>query len=261
MNRYAILWDYICYYFSAKTKHDIHSPFVFEFVTKVLNKKFIDGSAERIEKLRKELLSSSLEINVCDFGAGIENTTKDKHRLKDIIKNSAKSKKYAGLLYRIIKYYNLQNVLELGTSAGISSMYMAAAIPIGKVITVEGNPEIAKLAAENFSNAGFNNIIQVTGDFDDVLSGILEKEKSFDCIFIDGNHREEATLRYFELCLPHIHNETVFIFDDIRWSEGMKNAWEKIKLHPSVKVSIDLFFLGIVFFRKELSKEDFVVRF
>jgi predicted O-methyltransferase YrrM len=261
MNRYSVFRDYIRYYFSAKTKHGIHSPFVFEFVTKVLNKRNSDGQTAKIEKLRRELLSSSIEINGTDMGAGRDNTTSTTQKVKDIVKNSAKSRKYAGLLYRIVKYYDVRKALELGTSAGIGSMYMAAAMPQGKVISIEGNREIAKLAAENFAKAGFENIILVTGNFDEVLEGIIEKEKTFDLVFFDGNHREEATLRYFEQCLPSVGNDTVFVFDDIRWSEGMWRAWEKIKLHQRVKVTVDLFFVGIVFFRKEMSKENFVLRF
>ncbi len=261
MNRFILIREYLSYYLSAKTKHGIHSPFVFEFVTKVLNKRFKDGQTKKIEKLRKELSASSRMIKKCDFGVGSESGSSGSQSVKDIIKNSAKSKKYAGLLCRIIRHFNFKKALELGTSAGISSMYMATAMPMGKVITIEGNPEIAKLSVENFDKVGITNITQVTSNFDEVLDGILAKEKLFDIIFFDGNHREEATIRYFNQCLSCIHNETVFVFDDINWSDGMKQAWLKIKQHPSVKVSIDLFFLGIVFFRRELSKEDFVVRF
>jgi len=227
----------------------------------VLNIKAKDELTDETEKLRKELLSISDEITIRDFGAGAANNAESTKKVKDIVKNSAKSRKYASLLYRIFRYYNVRKALELGTSAGISSMYMASAMPHGRLITVEGSPEIAKLALENFNRIGFKNISQVVGNFDDVLKEILQKEQSFDCVFFDGNHREEATLRYFEQCLPFVHNDTVFIFDDINWSGEMKRAWQNIKEHSSVRVTIDLYFLGIVFFRKELSKENFVIRF
>ena len=198
MNRFILIREYLSYYLSAKTKHDIHSPFVFEFVTKVLNKRFKDGQTKKIEKLRRELLASSLTIKNCDFGAVASLTNNSTQRVRDIVRNSTKSRKYAGLLYRIIRHYNFKNALELGTSAGFSSMYMASAMPQGNLITIEGNPEIAKLSVENFDKVGITNVTQVTGNFDEVLDGILVKEKLFDIIFFDGNHREDATLRYFQ---------------------------------------------------------------
>lgn len=251
--------DYISYYFKAKTKYSIHSPFVFEFVTKVLDQKKIrNEQIENIEKIRSELLHSSTIINVVDFGAGSSSHQTILRKVKEIVKSSSKSRKYANLLYRIINYYKLKNVLELGTSVGLSSMYMAAAGD--NVVTIEGCPETAKFARENFTRSGFENIQQRIGNIDDLLLEIV-KQQSFDCVFFDGNHTEEATIRYFELCLKSIKNESVFIFDDINWSDGMKKAWNNIKLHTSVRVKIDLFFMGIVFFRKELSKEDFTIRF
>lgn len=260
MKKYEFIKNYLKYYFRAKTKYSIHSPFVFEFVTKVLEgRSGSEAKLKEIEMLRKTLLSSIEEIKVIDLGAGsIKNTTSLK-KVNDIVKNSAKTRKYSRLIYRITEHYKLNKFLELGTSAGISSMYIAAAAD--EVTTVEGSPEIADLAMENFSKLNFRNIRLIKGNFDDVLPEILNKTNSFNCVFFDGNHREDATLKYFELCLPYVTNETIFIFDDINWSEGMKNAWHNIMQHPSVKVTIDLYFIGIVFFRKELSKENFVIRF
>jgi len=261
MNKYIIIKDYINYYFKAKTKYSVHSPFVFEFITKVLNLKAVKNERIiNIENLRKTLLSSSKEINIFDLGAGSSNGKTQKYKVCDIAKNSAKSRKYARLLYRIVDHYKFNTILELGTSAGISSMYLSAVPSVKSLTTIEGCPETAKLAEENFNKLDYKNIKQIIGNFDIVLPEILKQNK-FDFIFFDGNHREDATLRYFEQCLKAINNETVFVFDDINWSEGMKNAWKQIKKHPSVRISIDLFFLGIVFFRKELSKEDFVIRF
>ena len=261
MNKYEFVKNYFKYYFKANTKHSIHSPFVFEFVTKVLESK-IDAveKLKEVENLRKDLLSSSQELNIIDLGANNIQNSCYRKRVRAIVKNSAKSKKYARLLYKIAKFYKLNNILELGTSAGFSSMYFAAA-GHNNVITVEGSPETAGLAAENFAKLNFKNIQVIKGNFDDVLPNILKNTESFDCVFFDGNHKEEATLNYFEQCLHHINNDTVFIFDDINWSEGMQKAWHNIMQHTSVKVTIDLYFLGIVFFRKELSKENFVIRY
>ena len=140
-------------------------------------------------------------------------------------------------------------------------MYLAAPSCVNRLVTIEGCPETAKLAEGNFKKINIKNIKQIIGNFDDVLPETLKQYSNPDFIFFDGNHTEEATLRYFRQCFPFISNESIFIFDDINWSQGMKNAWNKIKDHHSVKVTIDLFFIGIIFFRKELSKENFVIRF
>ena len=259
MNKYRIIKDYINYYFKAKTKYAIHSPFVFEFVTKVLDQKKVrNEQIENIEKIRSELLHTSALINVMDFGAGSASHQTSLRNIKEIVKSSSKSRKQANLLYRIIKYYHLNNILELGTSVGISTMYLAATS--GSILTIEGCPETSKLAGENFNILGLKNIQQKIGNIDDLLPEIV-KQQTFDFVFFDGNHTDEATIRYFELCLNSIKNETIFIFDDINWSEGMKKAWNNIKYNSYVSVTIDLFYMGIVFFRKELSKEDFVIRF
>jgi len=262
MNNCSIIFKYIRYYFKAKTKYSVHSPFVFEFVTKVLEQTNTKNEQSvRIEKLRKNLLSSSEKINVVDFGAGTKNTEVRNKNIRDIAKSSAKSKKYAELLHRIIKYYKIRNVLELGTSLGISSMYMATASQENKITTIEGCPETARLAENNFRSLQINNIHLISGNFDIVLPEVLKKKNYFDCVFFDGNHRKDSTIKYFEQCVHYTGNESIFIFDDINWSEEMQEAWRKIKEHPSVTVTIDLFFIGIIFFRKELSKEDFIIRF
>jgi predicted O-methyltransferase YrrM len=79
-------------------------------------------------------------------------------------------------------------------------------------------------------------------------------------VFVDGNHQKEATLRYFKLCLPKVHENSLLIFDDIYWSRGMKEAWNEIKAHPEVTVTVDLFWIGLVYFRKGQVKEDFVIK-
>ena len=262
MKKYKVIKDYLKYYFRAKTKHSIHSPFVFDFVTNVLEQKKVrTEQLYKIEKLRKELSSYNKEIKINDFGAGSELRNSNRKKISEIVRNSAKSRKYANLFYRIIDHYNSKNILELGTSAGLTSMYLSLPSCVNNVITIEGCPETAQLAEDNFNKVNLKNIEQIVGNFDDVLSDILKQYPNFDFIFFDGNHTEQATLRYFEQCLKYISNESIFIFDDINWSEGMKKAWNKIKENNSVSLTIDLFFIGIVFFRKELSKENFEIRY
>jgi predicted O-methyltransferase YrrM len=138
---------------------------------------------------------------------------------------------------------------------------MALAMPEGRVITMEGCIDSANIARENFEKTGQKNVTVITGDFGDILTDTLNNNPKPDLVFFDGNHRKEPTLAYFEQCLQHINPSSVFIFDDIHWSAGMEEAWSIIQLDERVKVTIDLFHLGIVFFRDELSKENFVLRY
>jgi predicted O-methyltransferase YrrM len=181
--------------------------------------------------------------------------------VKDIARYSSVSPRKGQFLYRLVSHFKPRTVVELGTSFGISTMYMAMGYRNSHIITMEGCPDTVSIAGHNFNRLGLGNIEEVCGNFDQKLPDILNRVGTADMIFFDGNHKKEATLRYFDMCLSHIHNNSILLFDDIHWSKGMKEAWENIREHPSVVVSIDLFSMGIVFFRKELSKEDFVLRF
>ena len=158
-----------------------------------------------------------------------------------------------------MKYLNYQNCLELGTSLGITTQYLALGSNKNKRIhTIEASKEVREIALEGFQN---NKAIQsYLGTFDKVMPNLLKDVKGLDMLFIDGNHSYEATMRYFELSKPYLNNESMLVFDDIYWSKGMTHAWEQIKADPQVKVSIDLFFVGLVFFRKEQVKENFKLR-
>jgi predicted O-methyltransferase YrrM len=259
VNKLKQLHQYLHYYFSAKTRFGIHSPFVFDFICNVVNKKTSFDKISGIESIRSELRKNNSIIEVTDLGAA--NDTGSRTRMiSRVAKTSLKNRKYASLLYRIVNYYKPGKVLELGTSLGISSCYMAKANPDSHIITIEGCPNISGIAKANAGKAGLNNIEFISGNFDEIMESVVQQHRP-EIIFFDGNHTEDATLKYFETCVPYTSNESIFIFDDINWSEGMMHAWEKIKNHKASNVSIDLYFLGIVFFRKELSKENFVIRF
>ena len=261
MKAALFITKYIKYFFKAKSKHNAQSPFLYEFITKVLNTNCDDTNCKRIEKLRKELCRSDKNIRITDFGAGSHINNSKNRQLKDIAKNSAKNSKFGKLLYRIIQYYKPKNILELGTSLGISTLYLAKARKKSKVHTLEGCPETAKIAEQNFIKMDAKNINLILGDFQNNLKNNLRKIDSLDLAFIDGNHKEKPTINYFEECLKYSNNNTIFIFDDIYWSKGMENAWEYIKSHQKATLTIDLFYIGIVFVRSELSKENYEIRF
>jgi len=144
----------------------------------------------------------------------------------------------------------------MGTSLGISTLYQATAVRSAKVITLEGCPQISAIARENFRWLGTNNVELMTGDFAGTLPKALDKIKCLDYAFFDGNHRKVPTLEYFEKALEYAHEDSIFVFDDIYWSDEMREAWEEIKANPKVTLTIDLFYVGIVFFRKENSEKE-----
>ncbi len=242
--------------------HGIHSPFVFDFVTNVLNDKRRYYSYVAVEHLRKNLLQRKEIIEVEDLGAGSVLSVSNKRTIGEICRNTSKSAKFGQLLFRCSQYFKPSNIVELGTSLGISTAYLSLGNLNARVITCEGSAAVANVARQNFEDLGFSNIEIRKGNFDQTLPVIIKEISRIDMAFIDGNHREEPTLRYFHWLLPSLHEGSVLIFDDIHWSEEMESAWNSIKEHPSVKATIDLFFIGIVFFRDDFKvKQHFEIRF
>jgi predicted O-methyltransferase YrrM len=242
--------------------HGVHSPFVFDFIIHVLNDKKKYDCYPKIESVRKQLLKDNNTIEVEDFGAGSAVIPFKNRIVKNIAASSLKKKKYAQLLFRIAKYYNSKTIVELGTSFGISTSYLASANPDSKIYTFEGAKNIAKIAKENFEKLQLKNIEMVEGSFEKTLPFINDKIENIDLLFVDGNHRKEPTLQYFNFFLSKAGNNSIFIFDDIHWSEEMEEAWKIIKSHSAVTLSIDLFFIGLVFFSNDFKvKQDFPIRF
>ncbi|MBI4931171.1 MAG: class I SAM-dependent methyltransferase [Bacteroidetes bacterium] len=255
MKLISFLLKYLKYWFFAKTAHGIHSPFVFELYNEVINKKGNYYSFDKIELLRRKLLISNKEIEVTDLGTG----KSGKRTVSEIAERSAKDKKYCELLFRLAYHFKPNTILELGTSLGISTAYLASANPNSKVITIEGCPNTANEARKNFQSLSLENIESITGNFEDVLYQL--PIANCQLVFFDGNHKKKPTLKYFSQCLESTHNDSIFIFDDIHWSDEMEEALEEIKSHPKVTVTVDLFFLGLVFFRKGQVKENFIIRY
>ncbi len=238
----------------------MHSPFVFNFILQVLRKKVEHPSISIIEKKRKEYLQSTAWISVEDLGAGSRSINHTKRRVRDIAKSSLKPTKYASLLYKLVEYYQPNTVIELGTSLGITTAYLS--LPGKKVYSIEGSNAIASIAEKTFRDLSIQNIELIKGNFDSCLPTLLQQVQKVDMVYVDGNHRKEPTLRYFKMLLEGVHDESIFIFDDIHWSSEMELAWQEIQQHPSVTSTIDLFFIGIVFFRKDfLVKQHHTIRY
>ena len=251
---------YISYAAKAKTEHSVHSPFLYYFITEV-----IYGATDRtvtkpIETVRKKWLLSSQNVQVTDYGAGSQQLKSNERPIAKMAKYAVKSRKYSELLYRITQRLEPKNVLELGTSLGITASYMGMGSPEGTIHTVEGCPNIAELAKETLNTVETNNVKIHVGKFEDKVPQLLENYRP-ELVFFDGNHRYEPTLEYFNWALPFHTEDSIFIFDDIHWSTEMNRAWKSIKKHPEVSLTIDLFALGLVFFKKDIARQHLTIRY
>ena len=240
------------YFWSAKTAYQIHSPFVFEFAKEVLEDKRSYYAFEDLEDLREELTEMSDPIHKKELGAGSSVTNTLETTISEIAKFNQSKPQVGRMLFRLINWLKPKYMVELGTAFGITTMYQAMASLNGKMITIEGCDETAAMALETFEAMEAENVEIVVGNFDVVLPTILKNLPQLDYMFIDGNHRKEPTLKYFEMCLPYVHNDTILVFDDVRWSDGMFEAWQTIKKHEQVTLTLEVFDVGIVFFKKEI---------
>lgn len=260
----TLIQKYLSYQLTASNGkgHGVHSPFVFQFVTKLLNDKRKPEIFTRIEDTRRTLKRDETLLNIDDYGAGSVITKKKVRKVGTIARTSLKPAKYGQLMHRMINYYMATRVIELGTSLGITTSYLASANPLTKIYTFEGADAVANIAEASLKQLGLQNTRLIRGNFDETLQPVLEKLTHVDLAFVDGNHRKEPTIRYFEQLLTKASEHSVFIFDDIHWSNEMDDAWNYIKQHPTVTLTIDLFFIGIIFFRKEQKvPQHFTIRY
>lgn len=259
MTTWHYIKEYIKFQFTAKHHkgHGVHSPFVFSLIEDILNEKHPFYAFKSIESARTNLLSDHSVIYVNDHGTG---SSRDR-KISEIARQCLKSKKEAQMLFRLACQMQPNNILELGTSLGVTTLYLSSARPSANIYTIEGCPNIANIANQVFRNEKANNITSIVGNIDTELPKVLSKIESLDMVFFDANHTKEATLNYFYKCLEKANDNTIFIFDDIYWSEGMTEAWKEIYENPAVTYSIDLFHLGIIFFKKEWKKSHFKIKF
>lgn len=242
--------------------HGIHSPFVFQMVTDVLNDNQKYPSYDKIESCRNQLLKDDTVLRIEDFGAGSSSLASKERKVKSIARTSLKNKKWAQLIFRLTRHYHPLTIVELGTSLGVTTSYLASSHPDTSVVTFEGSIEIAKRAKVVFREVGLDNIRLIEGDFESTLAPNLESLSQVDMAFIDGNHRKAPTLRNFSLLKNKSSSKSVFIFDDIHWSREMEEAWSEIQKDPEVTLTVDLFFLGLVFFNHDFKfKQHFKIRF
>ncbi|MFH4964278.1 class I SAM-dependent methyltransferase [Gaetbulibacter sp. M235] len=250
--------QYIKFLSKSTNQHGVHSPFVYDLITKCFYDKTNYEAYKNMSEYRKELLSNKMLISVTDLGSGSQKLKSNTRSVSKMAKHAGTTYFRAKLLYRIVKYFNSKNILELGTSLGIATHAMQLGNPKAMITTVEGCNNLTAFTKANFLKYQLNGITLINDNFQSAFKNV--NKNSFDLVFFDGNHQKESTLQYFEAMLPSIHNDALFIFDDIYWSKEMTEAWETIKQHPKVTVTIDTFHWGLVFFRSEQNKEHFIIR-
>lgn len=260
MNKIYLAFRYLNYFIKSGDAHSLQSPFAYDFYTKIIKATIDNPEFYKIEILRQNLKKDKTQILITDLGAGSGINKENSRSIASICANSQKKSSLAKLIYRIILNQKPSVSIDLGTSLGLTTLYESIAYKEGKIYTFEGCANTSALAKENFKTIGVQNIELVVGNIDSTLPSCLKNIKEVNFAFFDANHRYEPTLRYFNLCLEKANEDSIFIFDDIYWSEEMMAAWAEIKKHPSVTMTMDLFYLGIVFFRKKQPVQHFTLR-
>jgi predicted O-methyltransferase YrrM len=254
------LYTYLIYLIRSKGVHGVHSPFVYELSSSWMRNNQRYYAWEEIEILRQHLLKEKQLIGVTDFGALGKGVTRQL-KLADITNRTSLPRKYGQLLFQCAMHLNTKTILELGTSVGIGTAYLASANKNTTVYTLEGCPNLSAIANLNFNKLGLHRINSVNGNFDDTLPKLLSSLTEIDLVYIDGNHTYEATIKYYQWVKPKLSKDALVVIDDIYWSKGMEKAWDEIIQDQDATVTIDLYRMGLVFFKPGQHKEHFNLRF
>lgn len=248
---------FLIHFFSAKRKgHGVHSPFAYRLCEEVFYNEDEFYPFHQLEELRLELLKNKTVLEIEDLGVGSKNINKKNRTVREIAKHSLSSEKKSQLIFRLANFLNSKNIIEMGTSLGLNTLYLSQVNNNAKVFTIEGSKSLFDFAKNISERKGINNIEFINGNFDTEFEKLLKKIDTPDLIYFDGNHSYEATINYFKMALRYKNENTVFIFDDIYWSEEMTRAWQEIIAKKEVILSIDCFDLGLVFFRNEFKEKS-----
>ena len=242
----------------AKGPHGVHSPFVYDLITNVLRSKKRNALYAAIEAERNRLKYCNDELEVIDYGVGSRLHAGSRRTVRSIARAALQPASHAHALTLIAS--PSRNVLELGTSLGITTAHLAAALPHSAVYTIEGSDAIAEQARQVWHKLNLTTIESIVGDFDSVLNQVLNRMKTVDCLIIDGNHSGDACLRYLEMAIPFSNENTVVIIDDIYWSPSMTEAWMRLVDDDRFSLSLDFFDFGLLYFKRGRVKEHFVLK-
>lgn len=258
MPSYFQLRAFITWWLDAVDGHSLHSPFLFDFYNNIIVATKRAVSDEPVETLRRALRQNDTIIEVADFGSGSSHNAGAKRKISNIARTSLSSARFSRIYQHLIRQYAARTAIELGTSLGVNTLYLAMAA--NRVITFEGAPAIADIARENFRSQNRDNIEIITGDIGTTLQEFLKGFREVDFAFVDANHRYDPTIRYFDWLRPHLHERSVVVLDDIHYHREMEGAWNTIRSYPEVIVSVDLFRAGILFFDPSLNKQHVVIQ-
>lgn len=246
----------IQFYTTADTIGNIHSPQIYSLLSHILDRSRVYYDFAKIENFRKASLENKERVYDVDYGAGSSVISKNNKSVEAVTRSSVSSARQCQILYRLVTYLKPRLTLELGSSVGISTCYLAKAYNKGKVISLEGNPSLSKLAGEKLTKLNIQNAQLVTGRFADTLPVILDQVRWVDLVFMDGHHEYEPTIQYYQWIKPMVAPSTVLVLDDIYWSKGMLQAWKEIIAYPEVTFSVDFFEFGMIFFNPSFRQSN-----
>ncbi len=251
---------FVRFYVSAGNLHDLHSPFMFDFARQCLYDRRRYPEYKKLKNYHKDLLRQTQKLQITDYGVGSRVFLSNERSISQMSRIAGSSYRDMKRLCRMVHYFKPARILELGTSLGKATYAMSLGNPAAEIISVEGDRNLADFTKNNLKKYGCNNVAIVNQTFEDYLKDLNQTAQSFDLVYMDGHHSLQPTLKYFDLLQKHLHNDSIVIVDDIYWSEEMMQAWARLKRHPNVRQSVDVFYFGLLFFRKEQHKEDFKLR-
>lgn len=259
--------------------HGIHSPYLFEWVRLVMRGDDSYYVWSAIEDRRQAMLLDDRPLEYVDYGSGkrrVGDESKDKRIVKDIAKGSLSKPKYAQMLARLVNWLGSPlyssplrggigdevsagrkglTIVELGTSLGMTTAYMAAMDSRNRVITYEGCPAVAEIAKANWNALGIKNIDCRVGEID--VAALAKDLECVDVAYVDANHTYASTCAYFNMLVEKVHEKSVIIVDDIHYSQEMDRAWREICADDRVTSTMDLYQMGLVFFDKHYWKQNY----
>lgn len=236
----------------------VHSPFVYNLITKVIEERCGYYSFYDIELLRKQLLFREERLTYPDR----QKRGRMKSRtIGEIVKREAIKPRHGALLFRLVNYFKSVRILQLGPTMGLSTLYLTSYASHLQCVALENVSEFATIARQVFDKAARNPIDLRVGDYQTLLPEALRDMKQVDCVFFNTLYELYDNFRLFEACLDYVHNDTFFVFEGIRANSQMRKFWQDVCASPDVTVTLDLYSLGIVFFNKKLHKRDYIVYF
>lgn len=243
------------FYYHAKTLYNIHSPFLYNLLTKLFKYSSEDlRQFGRIERLIQDIEKNEIEFEHKDFGEGSRSlNSHSKKTVKHVLNTSSSNSKKGKILYKLVEFFNPRLTLELGTNLGIGTAYLAAAKADNIITTIEGDSFLAQTSTENLTTLRLKNVEVLVAEFDHFLKS-NESMNKFDFIFIDGNHNYDATVRYFDKLYDSTKENQVLVIDDIYWSSDMTRAWNYVQSKMVSGYCLDLFQMGILINSKAIEE-------